>query len=103
MQGERTGRQAPPSLRTVARGNETPMNSHERRGGPRKKMVRNMYQMQPFAVLESGHAHRQGGPLYPVIGGHWRAGLLVRTLRPPARVFFSRGARMASKGFRSRP
>jgi hypothetical protein len=31
MYGERAGRQAS-SLRTVARGNETPMNPHERRG-----------------------------------------------------------------------
>ena len=38
MQGERTGRQAPTSLRrTVARGNETPMKFHETRAGPHKK------------------------------------------------------------------
>jgi hypothetical protein len=41
MQWERTGRQAPTALRrTVAWGNETPMNSHEMRGAPFKKMVR---------------------------------------------------------------
>ena len=53
MLWERTGRQAPTSLRrTVAWGDETLMNSQETCGGPLKKMVWSYVASAPSTVLE---------------------------------------------------